>query len=91
MCEPLRGKKKNPLDEFNVDIPDDIPEDKLCFFDVEDVKSAVKFYINYLEKQVEKFSRLHEHTKNDERYLMAITVTYEHLNKLKECFGDVIE
>jgi hypothetical protein len=42
MCEPLQGKKKNPIDEFNIDVPTEFYEE--CYmFDAKDIKSAVNF------------------------------------------------
>jgi len=46
MCEPLQGKKKNPIDEFNIDVPTAFYEE--CYmFDAKDIKSAVNFYKKY--------------------------------------------
>ena len=86
MCEPLRGKRTAMLQKSYPD-----KEIHYVAFKQKDVKSAVEFYIGYLENELIRFNGLHEYTKNDERYLMAITVTYEHLNKLKETFQDVID
>ena len=46
MCEPLQGKKKNPIDEFNIDVPTAFYKE--CYmFDAKDIKSAVNFYKKY--------------------------------------------
>ena len=51
MCEPIQGKKKNPIDEFNIDVPTDFYEE--CYmFDAKDIKSAANFYKKYESKPI---------------------------------------
>jgi len=52
--------------------------------------STIDLHKKYLDRKLKEFEKLLEHTNNECRYLMAITVTIEIKKEFERCFGDIV-